>query len=358
VSTPRPSDSRNGGRRAAERPPSRWAPLLVEFRRRRAQVFAAGGYVFAATLAIGVACLVLALADVGPGWLDQAGAVTVSTGFTVGLAIRTGGRPFVFGGLALGLGLLAVLSSYDSLRAGAAVLTVTGTAVLAVMATVPAVRFRTAVREVLVAVGISVVGSLAAVGFRPVVSLERFDYLSLAFSFALAFGLVFRLGAGWHGLGRRGLTVVLIGSLALAISLAYAEMLRRYGSASIVDSTFDAVRWTRDHLGAVPRPLQVLVGFPAMAWGCHMRARRRQGWWVCVYGVAGTASVAGGLMNPATSLLEAALIVAYSLPLGLVLGYGVIRLDLLLTGAGGSRARRAEEAAALRPEPRRFEPLL
>jgi hypothetical protein len=90
-----------------------------------------------------------------------------------------------------------------------------------------------------------------------------------------------------------------------------------------------------------------------------MRARRRQGWWVCVYGVAGTASVAGGLMNPATSLVEAALIVAYSLPLGLILGYGVIRLDLLLTGAGGgSRARRAEEATALRPEPRRFEPLL
>jgi hypothetical protein len=302
--------------------------------------------------------LALATARVGPQWFDQGGAVLVATIYTAALAIRTGGRPVVFGGLALVLGVVTVTTSYDQLRAGAAVLTAVCSAVLAVMATVPAQRFKQAVREVLVAITISGIGALAVVGFRPVVALDRFDYLSLALGFGLVFALVFRLGAGWHGLGRRGLAVVLVGSASLGVSLLYAEMLRRYGSASFIDSVFDAVRWTRSHLGAVPRPIMVLVGFPALLWGCHMRARRRQGWWVCAFGVAATVSVTGSLTNPATSLVEAVLIIAYSLPLGLVLGYGVIRLDLMLTGSRGSRARREEEASALRPEPGRFEALL
>jgi hypothetical protein len=311
-----------------------------------------------APLAGAVAMLVLALVRVGPEWFDEAGAVLVATIYTIALAIRTGGRPIVFGALALALGVVTVTTTYDQLRAGAAVLTAVCAAVLAVMATVPAQRFKEAVREVLVAIAISAVGALAVVGFRPVVALERFDYLSLVLAFGLVFALVFRLGAGWHGLGRRGLVVVLVGSASLGLSLAYAEMLRRYGSASFIDSVFDAVRWTRSNLRAVPRPIMVLVGFPALVWGCHMRARRRQGWWVCAFGVAATVSITGGLMNPATSLLEAVLIVGYSLPLGLVLGYLVVRLDLMLTGSRGSRARREEEASALRPEPGRFEALL
>lgn len=306
----------------------------------------------------GAALLVLALLGVGPAWIDGVGAVAVATTYTVALAVRTGGRPIVFGGLAGLVGVLTLTTDDLRLRAGAAVLTAVLAAVLAVMATVPARRYRDTVREVLTAVVIASVGSLAVVGFRPVVSLEAFDYVSLAFAFGLAFVLVFRLGAGWHGLGRRGLTVVLVGSVALAVTLAYAELLGRYGADSAVDAVVDAVDWTRDHLGAVPRPLQTLVGFPALVWGCHMRARRRQGWWVCAFGVAATVSVAGLLIDPDLSLAEAALTVAYSLVPGLLLGYGVIRLDLSLTGPRGSRARREEEAMALRPEPRRLEPLL
>jgi hypothetical protein len=41
-----------------------------------------------------------------------------------------------------------------------------------------------------------------------------------------------------------------------------------------------------------------------------------------------------------------------------VLGALLIRLDLALTGQRGRGGRRAEEAAAIRPEPARFEPLL
>jgi hypothetical protein len=312
----------------------------------------------AVVLAAGVALLVCRLLEVGPPWLDLAGAVVVSSCYAGALATRTGGRPWVFGALAVLLGVITVTTESPMLRAGAAVLTVVASAVLAVMATVPAVRFRGAVREVLVAIAISAVGALAVVGFRPQVALDRFDYVSLALSFALCLVLVYRLGAGLHGLGRRGLVVVLIGGLALAGTLAYAEMLRRYGAQSAVDATLEGVRWLRARAGAVPRPLLVLVGIPALVWGCHMRARRRQGWWVCAFGAPGTASVAASLMNPETGLLEAGLIVLYSLLPGLVVGYAVIRADLALTGPRGSRARREEELLALRPEPKRLEPLL
>jgi hypothetical protein len=314
------------------------------------------------SLLVSAALLGLAIGRVGPGWLDQAGAVGVATAYTVALALRTGGRPVVFGVLTFALGLLAVLgpqeAPYDDVRAGAAVLTASVTAVLAVMITVPAVRAAVAVREVLIAIAISALGAVAAVGFRADVQVERFDYAALLVAFALGFGLVFRLGAGWHGLGRRGVLVVLAGSAALAVSIAYAEMLRRYGSTHMVDLVFDAVRWVRENIGAVPRPMQVLVGIPALLWGCHMRARRRQGWWVCVFGCAATASVAGTLVNPGTGWLEAALITTYSLVLGLAVGYALIRLDLALSGSRGSRARQEEQLGAVRPEPSRLQPLL
>jgi len=313
-----------------------------------------GGAFFAAAVAL----LVLAVAGIGPAWFDQVGAIAVLTTYSALLALRTGGRPVVFGGLALAIGVGTVLLDNDQLRGGTAVIASTVTAVLAVMATVPARRVRHALRELLVAVAIAAVGALAVVGLRPVVALDRFDYVSLAFSFVLAFVLVFRLGAGWHGLGRRGLVVVLVGTLALALSITYAELLRRYGSADFIDTIFEGLRWLHDTIGAIPRTLQVVVGFPAIMWGTHMRARRRQGWWVCAFGVAGTVSVAAGLMNPVAPLLESVLVVGYSLALGIVVGYLVIRVDLAITGPRGRRARQAEELAALRPEPRRFEPLL
>ncbi len=321
-------------------------------------------------LATGVLLLGLALGGVGPAWLDRIGAVAVAASYAALLAIRTGGRPVVFGvALLLFGGVTAALEELgpttgvvadlvDSFTTGWAVMTGVVTAVLAVMLTTPAVLFRRAVLEVLVAVGIAALGSFAVIGFRPTLDPDRFDYATLAFAFALGFALVFRLGAGLHGLGRRGLLVVLGGGVMLAVTVAYAELLRRYGTEDLVHAIDDVVVWVRDTIGAVPRPLQALVGVPALLWGCHMRARRRQGWWVCVFGCAATASIATTLTNPATGWLEAALIPAYSLPFGLALGYLVIRLDLALTGPRGARARADERAAAVRPEPRRLQPLL
>lgn len=305
-----------------------------------------------------LAGLVLEAAGLVPAYVGEAGAVVVSTVFTWVLALRTSGRFLLPTLVALGLGSAAVLLDYDVLRTGAATTTAALGAVLGVMVTVPAVRFATAVREVLVAMLVALVGAVAAIGYAPVVHVDRFGYTTLAVALGLVLALVYRLGAGLHGLGTRGLVVVLGGGLVLAVTLAYAELLRRYGTPGLVESVQDAVAWSEDHLGAFPRPLQTLLGIPALVWGCHQRARRRQGWWVSAFGVAATAPLSHLLVTPSLTLRQIALTEGYTLLLGLLLGYVVIRLDLALTGSRGRRGRRAEEAAAIRPEPRRTQALL
>ncbi|WP_299058248.1 hypothetical protein [uncultured Nocardioides sp.] len=307
---------------------------------------------------LGVVLLGLRAADLGPRVLADVGSVVVASAFSWSLAARTGGRPVLFGGLAAILGTAAVVTDLDELRTGAAVLTCSVAAVLGVMVTVPARRFRVAVREVLIASVVGAVGAMASLGFEPVVRLARFEYATLTIALAASFAVVWRLGAGLHGLGRRGLVVVLGGAALLAVALTYAELLRSYGSPGLVESVLSSVSDVRATLGAVPRPTQAFIGIPALVWGCHMRARRRQGWWVCAFGVAALLPLAHGLVNPAASLLEVVLSFGYGLVLGLALGYVVIRVDLALTGPRGARARREEEASARRPEPSRTRALL
>ncbi len=88
-----------------------------------------------------------------------------------------------------------------------------------------------------------------------------------------------------------------------------------------------------------------------------MRARRRQGWWVCAFGVAATAPIANSALNTTITRTEASLAVAYALVVGILVGMVLIRVDLSLTGPRGRRGRRAEEATAVRPEPKRTSPL-
>lgn len=302
--------------------------------------------------------MLLAMVPLGPDWLGAAGAITIATTYGFGLAARTGGRPVIFGLLALALGGAAVWVDHDILRTGAAVLVAVMAAVLGVMATVPAKGFVDAARECLVALVVAVIGALAAVGFEPAIRVMRFEYVALLLSIIAAVVLVVRLGAGFHGLGRRGLIAVGIGIVVLAVTLLYAEMLRRYGTTTTVDTLLSWVRWSRAELGAFPRPIEAVLGVPALAYGCHMRARRRQGWWVCAFGVAATSPAATALANPAITRVEASLSIIYGLIVGLAIGWLLIRLDLLLTGSRGSRSRAAERAAAVRPEPARTQPLL
>jgi len=302
----------------------------------------------------GLSALGCAVLEVGPPWLQGVGAVAVATALASLLAARTSGRPLVAAPLALALGVAAVAVGGRVLPTGAAVMTCALGGVYAVMATVPAVTFPRAVREVLFATVVTGVTAVAAVGFQPTVSATRFDLVTLVVGLVLAFAIVHRLGAGLHGLGRRGLLIVVLGATILMATLLYAELLRRYGAEGVVSSVLAFVDRTREAFGAFPRPLVVLLGIPALTWGTHLRARRRQGWWVTAFGVAATVPMAAGLISPGSTFLEAALRALYSLVLGLPLGYLLIRLDLALTGTRGRRGRRAEEAGPHRPEPARF----
>lgn len=303
-------------------------------------------------------CLVAAAVPVGPAWLGTVGAVVVATVYSWALSAREGGRPVVFGTLALVVALVALITDQDLLRTGAAVLTATVASVLGVMITVPAKGMLAAAREALLATAVAVVGALAAVGFEPAIDVVRYEYMTLALAVLGIFLVVFRLGAGFHGLGRRGLIVVAVGAVLLSVTLLYAELLRRYGAGGMVDDLLDVVRWSRDNLGAFPRPIAAVLGVPALVYGCHMRARRRQGWWVCAFGVAATSATATALGNPAIGEAEALLSVGYGLAIGVPLGWLLIRLDLALTGNRGRRARVAEQADAVRPEPTRTAALL
>ena len=296
--------------------------------------------------------------DLTSPWLPQVGSVVVATAYVWALAARTGGRPFVFGLLTVAVGGVTLWVDRDVLRSGASVMVCVVSAVLAVVATVPAVKLRHAVREVVVAVLIATLGGLATVGLQPSLDVGRFEYVTFGLALAGSFGVVYRLGAGFHGLGRRGIFVVVFGAVVLGLTLAYAELLARYGTPVLVEWIFDAARWLRDTLGASPRPIIALLGIPALVWGTHMRARRQQGWWVCAFGVGATAPIAQALIDPTVGREEVGLAIGYGLVVGLAVGVLLIRADLALTGQRGRGARRAEEAAAIRPEPARIEALL
>lgn len=316
----------------------------------------------AVVVGVGLAAMVAAAMDLGPRGYDrelsQGGAAAIAVGYTWALAARTGGRPLVFGALALLLGGAVIVVDRDFLSTGAAVMTSVLAAVLAVLVTVPAVTVVAAFREVVVAVLVAGIGAVATIGFEPAVSVNRFEYVSLGLAMLTALALVYRLGAGLHGLGRRGLVAVVVGGAVLGVILAYAELLRRYGTPGLVESMFDGVQWSREQLGAFPRPLEAVLGIPALLWGTHMRARRRQGWWVCVFGVAATSPIATSLVRTSVTRTEVSLATAYALVVGLVVGYLLIRSDLWLSGSRGRRGTRAEKAAAVRPEPARTRPLL
>lgn len=319
------------------------------------QVF--GRVAWCLVLIAGVAALVGATHSLGPGWLSQAGAVAVSTAMAWALATRVGGRAWIFGGLTLILGVAVALSESDLLRTGAAVLVCVVAAVLAVMATRPARTALAAFIEACFATLVGALGALAALGFEPIVNAERFGYITLSAALLCAFVVVFQLGAGFHGLGRRGLIVVLLGGAGLVATLAYAELVRRYGAPGFVDPLLDGRRWALETLGGAPRPVQALVGVPALVWGTQMRTRRRQGWWVCAFGVAAAAPVTTTVMDPRHTWEQAGLTTLYAVVLGTVIGLILTRIDRLLTEPRGRRAQ-LSEAPAVRQEAPRTQPLL
>lgn len=273
-----------------------------------------------------------------------------------GLWARLGARVWVAAGVTLLYGGAAVALQNDLMLRGAALVTASVVAVFAVVVTVPAARFRRAVGEVTLAGAISVVGAFAALAYHVDVNGSVFRYTVLVLGLLGAFGAVYRPGAGLHGLGRRG--YALIGGLAvlLLFAVAYSLALTHWGSHYVSATVDDLRNWTHDSLGASPHLLEVIVGVPSLCWGVFTRARRRQGWWMCAFGVAFTGPAATSLVDG--SLTRVALLgCLYSLILGVGVGFVVVRVEQIFTGSRGRRARRSEEASAHRPEPRRWAPL-
>lgn len=296
-----------------------------------------------------------------PDLVRQVSGAVIAVGLAWGLAVRTGGRPGWACGLSGTVAVAAAFTDWDALRAGASVGTGVLAACLAVMVTVPAATFVIAIREVLVATAVAWVGAFGVLAFgdeaRPLVDAERFDYAVLGLAVAGAFALVYRLGAGLHGLGRRGYVVTGSALIMLVFALAYSEALAQWGSRDLVGSLDDFRDSVRSALGAVPHPIVALLGYPALLWGVFMRARRRQGWWVCAFGVAATGPIATRLVGSELSVQSVLLGGLYSLVIGVIVGYAVIRVEQSFTGSHGRRARRDEEAVAHRPEPGRSSPL-
>ena len=287
----------------------------------------------------------------------QGAAAGLGVILAMGLAGRSGGRPFSAGLLATAVGGAAIATQWAPALAGAAVATGVLAACLAVLGTTPAATFGAVIREVVIAQAVATAGALGVAGFLVGIDPHKFAYTVLALSMGAMLALVYRLGAGLHGLGTRGVVVGVAAIVMLAVALAYSEALSRWGSPGMTEQV-DATRfWMRDNLGAVPHPIEVLLGIPALAWGVFMRARRRQGWWVCAFGAAATAPATSRFIDAGTTPLNTALAAGYSLVLGLILGYALIRLEQWFQGTHGRRARRGEEASARRLEPRRLQAL-
>ncbi|MFL6024414.1 MAG: hypothetical protein ACJ72O_13830 [Marmoricola sp.] len=364
--TPTPARKRAETRAATARPHARnHAPARPPLPKAGAgveRITAGDGEGWLVLLLLGALGIVLVrIAPDLPTLIREISAVVVSGSLAWGLAVRTGGRPIWAAGLGAAIAIGAVVSDWHPLVAGAAVGTGVMGATLAVMMTTPAATFLLALREAVLATAISAVGAIGAVGYavdkNPEVAADRFGYAVLVLSLVGTFALVYRLGAGLHGLGRRGYVVAGGAVVMLVLALAYSEAIAHWGSRDLVGMLDDFRDSTRDNLGAVPHPIVALLGYPALVWGVFMRARRRQGWWVCAFGVTATAPIATRLVSADLGARSIVLGGLYSFVVGAVVGYLVIRLEQSLTGSHGRRARRDEEAEAHRPEPRRTRPL-
>jgi hypothetical protein len=304
-------------------------------------------------VATGLVLLRMLQAD---AFAQQVLAVLLGFLLAAGLAGRAGGRPVLCGLGAAAVGAAAIATGWDTLLAGAALALGVLAACLAVLGTVPASGFLVAIREVVLAQAVAGVGALGVAALGAKVDVADFGHAVLALGLASCFALVYRLGGGLHGLGRRGLLLV-GGALALlVVAMAYTAALTRWGSPELVTHIDTYRAWTRDHLGAVPHPLVVLVGVPALTWGVSMRDRRRQGWWACAFGAVATATATTRLIGVSSLSGSIVLAAGYSIALGLVVGYVVLRVEGLVAGAWARRARRQEQIDH-RPEPPRLWPL-
>jgi len=312
-------------------------------------------------LAVGGAVVAGARIADAQGWLEASEAVArggALVGTWAGIVVlvrRCGGRVMVIGGFAALLLALVAAFPDDWALAGAAAAAACSYGLLGMVLTRPA-RGARAFAELVLSAAVGLVGALIVSGYDVVLRPYRFRILVLGVVLVAALALAWRLGNGRRSIGRRGAFVIVSGVAVLALSVAYAQAIRSWGSPGLVATISDAEGWITDVFGAAPRPVEMLVGFPALLWGVAFRWRNRQGWWMCAFGALGAAGVASALVQDA-SLSDNLQATLYSLLVGALIGLVLIALDRALT-TGGRRSGSAESASVERAEPARFDALL
>jgi hypothetical protein len=341
------------GRRIAERPtpPSRFAA---------ASVWLAVG----AVAIVWLGCLLLAVgplaADHGTHLWDSPVARIGAAGATwlavVLLAWRIGGPVPLVAGFAGVCAVVLVLEPRGWVLSAGAVVAATSYGLLGMVMTRPMAGLRS-IREAVVTAVIGSAGALVVTGYDVSLRPYRFRMMVLALTLLSALALARRLGLGFQSLGRRGLVLMVAGVVVLVMAFGYVQAVRHWGSSGVVGSIGDAHGRIRDWLGASPRTIEALVGFPATIWGVAVRKRRRQGWWMSAFGSLAAAGVATSLVSPSVEFAEAAEATGYNLLIGSVLGLVLIGADRLLTGSG-RRSRVPGGVDVDRPEPSRLGHLL
>jgi uncharacterized membrane protein YhdT len=285
-----------------------------------------------------------------PSWIERPSAALLMVVFAIGLTHRGGGHLRIWLPITAVLGGLAVGLETNLLLASAAAATAVMASVWAVLVTRPVGTVIGAIREYVVAIVVALSGTLGVAAWNAPVNYQRFNLIVLTVSLGLAITLVWNLGAGLHGLGRQNLAILLGVAAVVVIVLAYSSFVRSHGSDTLVTAFSESVSWTRRTFHGAPRPVEVLIGFPALIVGVSLRSKRREGWWVLVFAVIGTAVLTTSLVTPGAFPTYIGLSTLYSAVLGLVVGLLLRRRFLREPSSRASRAI----APVVRVEPPRF----
>ena len=300
---------------------------------------------------IGAATAVVAV-DV-PRWIARPSAAVLLVVFAVGLVHRAGGHMRLWIPPATALAIGALATQNQALLASAAVLTAVLAAVWAVLITRPAGSIAAVLREYGIALAAASSGAIAVAAWNVEVNHQRFGLVVLAASLGIAIALVWSLGRGLHGLGKQNFLILIGVAIVLLLLLAYSSFVRTHGSQAIIDGFTELVIWTRETFHGSPRPVEVLLGFPALIAGVSMRSRRPDGWWVLVFAVVGTSVLTTALVSPGAFPSYIGLSTLYSVVLGGLVGLGV--RSWLMTEQSSRAAR--QFGSDERVEPGRFAPL-
>lgn len=301
--------------------------------------------------AVGAGTSVVAVG--APDWFARPSAAVLLLVFVVGLTHRCGGRMRIWPPL-LGVVAVAALAGQTvSLLASAAFSSAVLSAVLAVLITRPAVSIGATIGEYCLAIAMALSGTVAVAAWNAPVQYQKFNILVVGAALGLIIAIVWNIGAGLHGIGTEGFRIIIGVSVALFLLLAYSSFVRTNSSESITDLVNQTITWTRETFGGVPRPVEVFIGFPALICGVSLRSKRREGWWVQVFAVIGTAVVATSLVTPSALPSYIALSTWYSLLMGLIVG--LVARYFVMRERSARAARAFEEA--VRVEPPRTSPL-